>query len=88
MGLLLGAPVLQNTLENIAQQITEHLSLDYKEDTSIKHQRIDAQDFTIQDVEVNLPVSCKQLSQILRVDQPSLEDFIINYKVDILLMNV
>jgi len=80
MGLLLGAPVLQNTLENIAQQITEHLSLDYKEDTSIKHQRIDAQDFTIQDVEVNLPVSCKQLSQILRVDQPSLEDFIINYK--------
>ncbi len=28
MGLLLGAPVMRNTLETIAQMITEHLSLD------------------------------------------------------------
>ena len=44
MGLLLGAPVLNNTLENIAQQLTEHLSLNFKEDNRIKYPRIVSQE--------------------------------------------
>eukprot|EP00088_Acartia_fossae_P018153 TRINITY_DN20452_c0_g1_i7.p1 TRINITY_DN20452_c0_g1~~TRINITY_DN20452_c0_g1_i7.p1 ORF type:complete len:454 (-),score=47.20 TRINITY_DN20452_c0_g1_i7:60-1421(-) len=79
MGLLLGAPVLKNILEHVAQEITQYLSLEFSE-SDTKVQKTLVPDFNLEDVAVKLPQGCQHLEELKCIEEPSMENFIINYK--------
>jgi len=84
MGLLLGAPVLRNSLETIAQIITEHLSQDsliLENETDLKIAKLlETKEYHIEDVEVKLEEHAQKLKLLERKDDLGIEDFMINYK--------
>jgi len=82
MGLLLGSPILGNALEKIAAVLTEILSLDC-ENLPAKIAKKDEEEtpssIHIDRVSVQLPASCQPLRKLPSVEQPSLEEFLVNH---------
>jgi len=79
-GLLLGGPVLDHSLERIAELLTEFLSQESLE-LPEKYPRPCEPDFEIDKVSVKLPAACVPLKEVQTILEPSIEQFITDFKL-------